>query len=457
MIAFSLLFALQDPEPPPCSGVPVPAVEGTADGTMRASDDPFAHDDGEEWCARFQAPGAGPSPVRARRVPREPTPRLAIRARKVLPVSERIGPVDQGVVLIRDGKIEAVGKGLSIPPDYKILDYPSAFVFPGFVDLHSHIQAGGFGDTNDMVHPDNPEFRVLDAVVPWNEDMQYAVSAGVTTVLTIPGSGTNLSGFGVLLKLKDAESVEDMVLRQPGAMKVAQAWNPERGSGDLGASRMGMSWMLRRLFARALARIAEGEKDPSKPVPPDLAMLLEVFRRKTPVLIHTAGDRDVMATARMFRDEFDVDAIVSHGCFNGMAVAPELARRDLPTNLGPRMYDWTFQADARFYGIVEGFARAGCRKISINTDAGVVPQEDLFLQGAMAARFGADEELCLRGCTIEPARSIGVAERIGSLDPGKDADLVIKAGPPFDARTPVEVVLIDGEIVYDRRRDGQRY
>ncbi|MGH7152194.1 MAG: amidohydrolase family protein, partial [Planctomycetota bacterium] len=248
-----------------------------------------------------------------------------------------------------------------------------------------------------------------------------------------------------------------MVLRHPGAMKIAQAWNPERASGDLGASRMGMSWMMRRLFARTQALLAELERNPSKPVPPDLAMLVEVFRKKTPVLIHTAGDRDVMATARMFGDELDVDPVVSHGCFNGMAVAPELAKRDLPTNLGPRMFDWTFQADARFHGIVEAYARAGCRKISINTDAGVVPQEDLFVQGAMASRFGANEELCLKGCTIEPARSIGVADRVGSLDPGKDADLVIKSGPPFDARTPIEAVVIDGEIVYDRRRDGQRY
>ncbi len=451
-----LLLALQVPDSPPQLSEP-PPFEWGDDGAMVAPDDPFSHDDGEEWCARFQAPGASPPPGRARRIPREPTPRLAVRARKILPVSETIGPVDDGVVLIRDGKIEAVGRNLPIPPDYKVLDYPGAFVFPGFVDLHSHIHAGGFGDTNDMVHPDNPEFRVLDAVVPWNEDMQYAVAGGVTTILAIPGSGTNLSGFGVLLKLKDAETVEEMVLRQPGAMKIAQAWNPERASGDLGASRMGMSWMLRRLFARTRALLAELERNPGKPIPPDLAMLVQVFRKKTPVLIHTAGDRDVMATARMFGDELDVDAVVSHGCFNGMAVAPELARRDLPTNLGPRMFDWTFQADARFYGIVEAYERAGCRKISINTDAGVVPQEDLFVQGAMASRFGANEELCLKGCTIEPARSIGVADRVGSLDPGKDADLVIKAGPPFDARTPIEAVVIDGEIVYDRRRDGQRY
>src|SRR5262245_264083 len=167
---FSLpLFALHAPDSPRPHPEP-PAVEWPADGTMVASEDPFSHDDGEEWCARFQAPGASPPPGRARRIPREPTPRLAVRARKILPVSEKIAPVDDGVVLIRDGKIEAVGRRLPIPPDYKVLDYPGAFVFPGFVDLHSHIHAGGFGDTNDMVHPDNPEFRVLDAVVPWNED-----------------------------------------------------------------------------------------------------------------------------------------------------------------------------------------------------------------------------------------------------------------------------------------------
>jgi imidazolonepropionase-like amidohydrolase len=139
-----------------------------------------------------------------------------------------------------------------------------------------------------------------------------------------------------------------------------------------------------------------------------------------------------------------------------MWVAPELAARGLPTNLGPRNYDWTFQADARFYGVVAAYAEAGCPEISINTDASVVPQEELFLQGAMSARFGADLELCLRACTLNPARSIGVADRVGSLDPGKDADFVVKAGPPFDVRTPVEMVVIDGEIVYERSRDGQR-
>jgi len=384
---------------------------------------------------------------------------IVVRAAKIFTAA---GPtVDHGTVVVQGGKIASVGREGG-PAGARVLEFPSAWVTPGLVDLHCHVGGGSLRDLNDMVHPTNPELSTRPTIDPDGELLKDAVAGGVTTVLFIPGSGTNVSGFGTLMHTAGGKTIDDLVIRFPGAMKVAQAWNPERYGGDLGMSRMGMWWGLRRLLeeARAYHGTWESYEKGERKTPPvrqeRLELMRGLFQRKWPVIIHTADARDVMGTVRMFHDEFKLPCIISHGEFGGFRSAAEIARRDLPANIGPRTYDWTaMMYDGRCYGIAAKYREAGVKRLSLNTDSPVVPQEELIFQASMSVRLGLPEEVALRAVTIEPAKAVMIDHRLGSLEPGKDADLVVWSGPPLDVRSRVHLVMIGGRIVYDER-EGRR-
>jgi imidazolonepropionase-like amidohydrolase len=362
-------------------------------------------------------------------------------------------PITSGVLVVRDGRIAAIGPAATtaVPADAVREDFGDAVVCPGFVDLHHHVSGGPGGDINDMVMPINPELRTLDVVRPNEDAIRRTAAAGVTTTLFIPGSGTNISGFGVLLKMRWGEPLERLVIRELGAMKVAQGFNPERRSGDLGTTRMGSHDLLtRRLldgkaYADAWRRFENGG-GPRPDLRPELEQLRLVFERRVPVLIHTAGARDCVATARMFQDVFGLWMILSHGCFDGWTAAAALSKRKTPVNLGPRMYE--FDRYGAFQGMCRAYWEVGCRDISINTDAPVVAAEELPLQAAMAVRLGFDYEQALRALTIVPAQQIGIADRTGSLAAGKDADFLVVRGDPLDPRCTPERVYIDGHLIH---------
>lgn len=362
-------------------------------------------------------------------------------------------PIDRGVMLVQSGKIKAIGTrdAVTVPPGAELVDLGDAWVWPGIVDLHNHIGGGGGGDINEMGHPVNPELRTLDVVRPAAEQIKRALSGGITTTLYIPGSGTFLGGFGALLKMRWNAPLEALVLRELGAMKVAQGFNPERRAGDLGLTRMGSHDLLFQTLQSgkdyaAAWRAFEKGTGPKPTLDPKLEQLRAVFDRKVPVLIHTAGARDIVATARMFQDVFDVRMILSHGCFDGWWAAETVARRKTPLNLGPRMYE--FDRYSRFQGMCIAYWNAGCRDMSINTDAPVVSAEELPLQGAMANRLGLPYHVAVQALTIAPARQIGMGDRLGSLEPGKDADFCVSSGDPLDPRFPVLRVYIEGSQVY---------
>ncbi|MCY2955620.1 MAG: amidohydrolase family protein [Planctomycetota bacterium] len=361
-------------------------------------------------------------------------------------------PVDRGVLLVRDGKIAQIGPraNLKLPADTRIVDLGDAWLCPGFVDLHHHVSGGG-GDINDMVMPLNGELRTLDIVRPHEEAIHRAVAGGITTTLFIPGSGTSIGGFGVLLKMKYGEPLDSMVLRKIGAMKVAQGFNPERHSGDLGLTRMGSSDLLTeqlRIAERYAAkwRAFDASEGPKPKLQPELEQLRQVMDRKVPVLIHTAGARDIVATARMFQDTFHLWMILSHGCFDGWTAAAAVAKRKTPVNLGPRMYE--FDRYSRIQGMCQAYWDEGCHDMSINTDAPVVAAEELPLQAAMAVRLGLAYEQALLAVTLVPARQIGIHDRVGSLSSGKDADFLVTRGDPLDPRCPPLRVYIEGKLVY---------
>jgi imidazolonepropionase-like amidohydrolase len=399
-------------------------------------------------------------------VPPRASDLIAIRAGKILTSAEK-GPevIDGGVILVRGGRIEKIGpeSEVPIPPGATVVDATERWAMPGFIDLHCHI-GGSMRDINDMVNPTNPELSTRPTIEPDNENLKMAVAGGVTTVNYIPGSGTNLGGFGTLMHTAGGATIDSLIVRFPGSMKVAQAWNPERHGGDLGASRMGMWWSLRKLLDRARDyndAWTAFEKGLNKIRPEkheDLELMRGLFQRKYPVLIHTADPRDVMGTVRMFHDEYGVPCIVSHGEFGGYKVAAELAKREIPANIGPRMFDFRFPLDeGKILGIAAKYAEAGVKRLSLNTDSPVVPQEDLFFQGTLAVRLGLDPRVAIRALTIEPAKAILIDNRLGSLEPGKDADLILTTGDPLDPRNYVAWVMIGGKVVYDTAKEKRRY
>jgi imidazolonepropionase-like amidohydrolase len=394
--------------------------------------------------------------------PAEPV--TAIRCGKILTVTK--GVIHAGVIVVRGSTIEAVGREdeVPIPDGARVIDARDRWAVPGFIDLHCHIGGGGMRDINDMVNPVNPELSTKPAIDPSNELLKDAVAGGVTTVLFIPGSGTNIGGFGTLMKTGGGATIDEMILRWPGAMKVAQAWNPERHGGDLGTTRMGMWWTLRKLLDRAKQYDESWtayEKGQTKVQPAkkeDLELMRGLFQRKYPIIIHTADARDVMGTVRMFHDEYNLPCIISHGEFGGFKSAPEIGKRDLPANIGPRLYDFQFMYyEGRFRGIASEYKNAGVKRLSLNTDSPVVPQEDLVFQATMAIHYGLSEEDALRALTIEPATAVLAGDRVGSLEKGKDADVVLWTGDPFDVRQSVALTMIGGKVVYDVTKDRRRY
>ncbi|MFT5151128.1 MAG: imidazolonepropionase-like amidohydrolase, partial [Planctomycetota bacterium] len=222
-----------------------------------------------------------------------------------------------------------------------------------------------------------------------------------------------------------------------------------RNIWDIGISRAGMTWILSDVNDRAKAAVEQGRNDPA------LKWLKQVHSQELPVLIHTAGSEGVVNTARMWRVTYDTRAVLSHGSFDGWMVAEAVAKIGIPVNHGPRTIDYYSSRNGRINGSAAAYQAADPDNFSLNTDSGVVPQEEFFLQGSMGARYGGDGYGMLRALTIHPARAIGIDHRVGSLEVGKDADIVVRAGNPLDPRNPVELVLIDGEVHYDSEVDGQ--
>ena len=354
-----------------------------------------------------------------------------------------------GMIASKNGELVYVGAPIEIPACYEVRDHPDSWAWPGLIDLHSHVQTGGWGDINDMVVPINAEFSTRPTIRPHNPNIRRATAAGVTTLFGIPGSGTSMSGFGVLYKTRTSGTYEGCVLADPGGLKVAQTHNPERRGGDLGASRAGLGWILEDAADKALAAAEQGRFDPQ------YENLSKVMTGELPVLIHCAAAQGVAATVRMWKHRYNTRCVVSHGSFNGWKAAAYVAEAGVPVNHGPRTMDYWSTREGRIVGTGHEYVKAGVPNFSLNTDAGVMPQEEFFLQGAMTARLGADGTQMVRALTIHPAASFGIDDRVGSLEPGKHADVVVGSGDPLDPRSRVELVLIQGSIQYDIAHDGQ--
>lgn len=403
---------------------------------------------------------------------------IAITNGKVLTITQ--GTLDRGTVLIDEGRIVAVGENVEIPPEAEVHDVDGKVVMPGMIDPHCHVGVfpDGIGweysDGNELTDPITPHLRALDAVHPEDQAFEELVAAGVTTVLTGPGSGNLIGGQWVCLKTVPKPNIEDMVLLEPAGMKMALGENPKRVYGEqkkMPSTRMGNAATLRVALVEARnyletwdryeenlseyqAKVEEGDKEAKRPDPPQRDLKLEalgkVLRREMKARIH-AHRADDMLTAIRIAEEFDLDLTLEHAT-EGYKIAEILAEKRIPVTAGPilfsRMKYELKDMTPKNPGLM---AKAGV-KVAIQTDE-MSAVKYLTINAALASREGLPEEEALKAITIHPAEIIGVADRVGSLEKGKDADVVVLSGHPFDFRSVVEWVLVDGETAYRREEE----
>jgi len=401
---------------------------------------------------------------------------VALKARKVLTCSWD-GPqvVDDAVVLLRDGKIEKVGRAaeVGIPSSYAVIDYGDRWLAPGMVELHCH-EAGAslysfVNDLNDTVYLANPGMRASAAVEPGNHSMNMAVAGGVTTVLYIPGSGSNIGGQGVLLKTA-FDTYAKKLVRDPGSLKVAQWGNPESWGPGVGMAFE--NWNTRNTFKRGIeyAKAWKRHADGAGPEPPrdvQFDVWRDLYAEQIAVSTHTQMYQVVLMTITMIRGELKMPVFLDHSTIGGWLTGALAKEMGVPAIVGPRsadtvsrgMINWQRNRHEGFRGVAAGYQERGHDMIGFNTDSPVIPQEELSLNAAMGARYGMTDEhmQIVRGLTIVPARTAKIDHRVGSLEAGKDADILVVTGHPADPRTSVEAVWVNGESVYDAERDGRRW
>jgi imidazolonepropionase-like amidohydrolase len=392
----------------------------------------------------------------------------AIVGGRVVPVEG--SPLDGGVVLVRDGKILAVeGPGFEVPDGVSVVDAAGKWVLPGFIDAHAHVgvaeEAGGWAgqDTNEKTSPVTAQVRAIDAINPADLGFRDAIAGGVLAVNVNPGSANPIGGQTAAIKCW-GRTVDEMVMREPAGLKSALGENPKRTYGErneLPSTRLGTAAVIRGAFVAALnyqAKLTAAEISPAAEravVERDLKLeaLGRVLRREIPWRQHCHRADDIATAMRMAR-EFGYDLVIDHGT-EAYLLADQIAAASIPVIIGP-LFTSRSKAELRNRSLANpGRLAAAGVTIAITTDHPVVPIHFLIHQATLAVKEGLDPVTALESVTINPARIIGCADRIGSLAAGKDADLVIWSGDPLDVMSRAERAFIDGREVYrydyDRR------
>jgi len=393
--------------------------------------------------------------------PGAPPADFAITGGYVVPVEGE--PVDGGTVIVTGGKIAAVtGPGTAPPPGLPLVDASGRWVLPGLVDAHTHLGAREEGegwaghDTNELTGPVQAHVRVLDAINPADEGFRDAIAGGVLTAGITPGSGNPIGGQTVAVHCW-GRTVDDMVLRSPAGMKSALGENPKRSPGERRvnpSSRLGVAAAIRAALVDAVnyqdkiqAESAERVRlTPNAPRDLRNEALGRVLRREIPWRQHCHRADDI-ATALRLAAEFGYDLVIDHGT-EGYLIADKIAAAGVPVVTGP-LITARSKVELRNRTMANpGLLAAAGVTVAIATDHPVVPVHLLIVQAALAVREGLDRAEALRAVTLTPARIMRVADRTGSLAPGKDADITVWSGDPFDVMSRVEAAYVGGREVY---------
>ena len=365
--------------------------------------------------------------------------------------------IPEGCLLIDDnGKIAGVGQDLPIPEEATVIDAAGRLVTPGCVDAHCHIgldnEATGWEgrDYNEMVDPITPQMRAIDSIDPMDEAFPNALRGGVTTACTGPGSANVVGGTFAAIKLY-GKRVDKMIVKEPLAMKCAFGENPKRCYGQSGKkapmTRMGTAALLRELLFKA--RIYADKKAAGEEPAFDMKLeaMLPVMRGQIPLKAHAHRADDILTSIRIAR-EFGLKLTLDH-CTDGALIADELAEEGFCAFVGPTLGNKSkIELKNKSFTTPAVLHEAGVN-VSIITDAPVIPLQYLPMCAGLAVSSGLDMEEAWRAITINPANATGIGDRVGTLEPGKDADVVIwTADPLTTVGAEAYITIVDGQIVY---------
>lgn len=366
---------------------------------------------------------------------------------------------EKGTILTDGQKIAKVGSNISIPEGAEVIDAAGKIVMPGLIDAHCHVgileevyrQEGN--DVNESTEPVTPHLRAIDGINPEDLGFQDALEGGVTTVVTGPGSGNVIGGENLAMKTF-GRVVDEMVIKNPIGLKVAFGENPKRVYGSqskMPMTRMATAALFREALVKAENYMAKMERQRQKTEEAfferDLKMevLCKVLKREIPIRAHAHRADDIMTAIRI-AEEFNLKIIIEH-CTEGYKVADQLAKRGIPAVVGPFLTNRSkVELKDRTLANPYFLAKAGV-KIAFMTDHPVIPINYLALSAALAVREGLDEQEAMKALTVNAAQILGLQDRIGTLEPGKDADIIILNGPLFELKTRVEKVIVSGKLV----------
>ncbi|MBQ8258633.1 MAG: amidohydrolase [Clostridia bacterium] len=363
--------------------------------------------------------------------------------------------IENGSVLIGDdGKIIAVGENIEAPECAAVIDAEGRLVTPGCVEAHCHIgldnEAVGWEgrDYNESVDPITPHMRAIDSIYPQDEAFGNALRGGVTTACTGPGSANVVGGSFAVIKLA-GNRVDNMIVKHPAAMKCAFGENPKRVYGQSKKSpvtRMATAALLRELLFKSRRYLAD--KEAGKDVfDMKLEAMIPVMKGEIPLKAHAHRADDILTSIRIAK-EFGVKLTLDH-CTDGSVIADELAKEGYPAFVGPSLGNKSkVELINKSFNTPAVLTEAGV-DVSIITDAPVIPLQHLPMCAGLAAEAGLGYEDAWRAITVNPARALGISDRVGSLEAGKDGDVVIwTADPITSVGAESYVTIVDGKIVY---------
>lgn len=370
--------------------------------------------------------------------------------------------IPNGKVFVQDGKILAVGEEKLMPPELKgkeilWLDAQGGIIMPGIIEAHCHMgiteekKAMEGDDCNENVNPVTPFLRAIDAINPMDAAFDDAVRAGITCAMIGPGSSNVVGGQFAVVKTK-GRCIEDLVIKAPAAMKVAFGENPKvnfSGMGKSPCTRMAIAAMLREELSEAREYLRKKEKgDRDFETDFEKECWIPVLKKEIPLKAHVHRADDILTAIRIAK-EFDLDMTLDH-CSEGHLIAEKVAESGFPAILGPDLSSRSkIEVQNMAFKTAGVLNRAGV-KTAITTDHPVSLIQSLPLCAGLACKSGLPLEQAYLSITYYPADILGVADRIGSLEPGKDADIAVFTGNPMETFTDTLYTILDGEIIYIR-------
>ena len=360
--------------------------------------------------------------------------------------------IQNGTVIIRDGKIADVGSGIAIPSGARVVDVAGKEIIPGMIDNHSHIGASP-EDINESAVSFGPQHRMVDALNPDDRGWKPAADAGVTTVVTGTGSGEVSSGEAAVVKTFGTD-FQKRIMKEVGGLKIAMGRKrPDRPPSTSPAVTAGLRAMFihAREYMDSWSRWEAGGRQGPPPAR-DLGMetVARVLRHEDYIRAHVHAASDIMALLKL-KDEFGFELALHHAT-EAYKVADEIARRHVDVVGMPLFVRIGMKEDVMRSPYT--LWKAGVT-FAFHTDDPVVQSKWLRYCAAMGMRYGMPEEEALKGVTINAAKIARVADRVGSIERGKDADLVVLDGPWFEPKTRVDLVYVDGAVAYDRAKEGR--